>query len=63
MDVVRLIKTGKRVVITVTLATEEQSGPNITMASWKTASRQLGFADTIEVGLGGDITAAYEAEE
>ena len=33
------------------------------MASWKIALKQLGFADMIEVGLGGDMTAAYEAEE
>ena len=44
-------------------ATEGQFGPDITMASWKIALKQLGFADMIEVGLGGDMTAAYEAEE
>ena len=33
------------------------------MASWKIALKQLGFADMIEVGLGGDMTAADEAEE
>ena len=33
------------------------------MASWKIALQQLGFADMVEVGLGGDMTAAYEAEE
>ena len=63
VDVIRLIKAGKRVVAMVAPATEGQFGPDITMASWKIALKQLGFADMIEVGLGGDMTAAYEAEE
>jgi iron only hydrogenase large subunit-like protein len=33
------------------------------MYSIKCALKKLGFADMIEVGLGGDMTAAYEAEE
>ena len=44
-------------------ATEGQFGPDITFASWKTALKKIGFADMIEVGLGGDMTAAAEAEE
>ena len=44
-------------------ATEGQFGPDITMASWKTALKKTGFADMVEVGLGGDMTAAAEAEE
>ena len=63
VDVIRLIKAGKRVVAMVAPATEGQFGPDITMASWKIALKQLGFADMVEVGLGGDMTAAYEAEE
>ena len=37
-------------------AGEGQFGENITMASWRTAMKKLGFADFVEVGLGGDMT-------
>ena len=40
-------------------AGEGQFGENITMASWRTAMKKLGFADFVEVGLGGDMTAAF----
>ena len=33
------------------------------MESWRVALKQMGFADMVEVALGGDMTAAYEAEE
>ena len=33
------------------------------MNSWKKAMKAVGFTDLVEVGLGGDMTAAYEAEE
>ena len=63
VDLIRLIKAGKKVVAMVAPATEGQFGPDITMASWKTALKKTGFADMVEVGLGGDMTAAAEAEE
>ena len=44
-------------------ATEGQFGVDITMESWKKAMKEVGFTDFIEVGLGGDLTAKYEAEE
>ena len=44
-------------------ATEGQFGVDITMASWKKAMKEMGFTDFYDVGLGGDMTAAYEAEE
>ena len=44
-------------------AIEGQFGPDITMASWKTAMKKVGFSDFVEVGLGADMTAVYEAEE
>ena len=40
-----------------------QFGPDITMDSWAEAMKQVGFEDFYDVGLGGDMTAAYEAEE
>lgn len=63
IDVINLIKAGKKVVAMIAPATEGQFGPDITMASWKTALKKIGFADMVEVGLGGDMTAAYEADE
>jgi len=63
VDMIRLIKAGKKVVAMVAPATEGQFGPDITMASWRTALKKTGFADMVEVGLGGDMTAAAEAEE
>ena len=63
VDVINLIKAGKVVVAMVAPATEGQFGKDITMASLKTALKKAGFADMVEVGLGGDMTAAYEAEE
>jgi iron only hydrogenase large subunit-like protein len=44
-------------------ATEGQFGKDISMASIRAALKKLGFADMVEVGLGGDMTAAYEALE
>ena len=44
-------------------ATEGQFGEDISMASIKEGLKKLGFSDMVEVGLGGDMTAAYESEE
>ena len=44
-------------------ATEGQFGENITMASVRSALMKMGFSDMVEVGLGGDMTAAYESLE
>ena len=61
--VINAIKSGKRVVAMAAPATEGQFGADITMASWRTALKKAGFADMVEVGLGGDLTAAAEAAE
>ena len=63
VQVIEAIKTGKKVVAMLAPATEGQFGPDITMASWRTALKKAGFADMVEVGLGGDLTAASEAKE
>lgn len=63
IDVIEALKSGKRVYGMVAPATEGQFGTDITMQSWKNALKKLGFEDTIEVGLGGDMTAASEADE
>ena len=63
VDVINAIREGKKVVAMLAPAGEGQFGPNITMASWRTAMKKVGFADFVEVGLGGDLTAAFEAAE
>ena len=63
VDVINAIKSGKKVYAMTAPATEGQFGDAITMASWKKAMKEVGFTDFYDVGLGGDMTAAYEAEE
>ena len=63
VDVIKAIKAGKKVYAMLAPATEGQFGVDITMESWKKAMKEVGFTDFIEVGLGGDLTAKYEAEE
>lgn len=63
VPVIEALKSGKPVYAMVAPATEGMFGPNITMNSWKKAMKEVGFTDLIEVGLGGDMTAAYEAKE
>lgn len=63
VDVIEALKSDKKVYAMAAPATEGQFGANITMNSWKKAMREVGFNGFIEVGLGGDMTAASEAEE
>ena len=63
VDVIEALKSDRPVYAMIAPATEGQFGPNITMNSWKKAMKASGFNGCIEVGLGGDMTAASEAEE
>ena len=63
VQVIEAIKSGKHVYAMVAPATEGQFGDDITMESWKKAMLEVGFTDFYDVSLGGDMTAAYEAEE
>lgn len=63
VDVIEALKSDRPVYAMIAPATEGQFGPNITMNSWKKAMKAIGFNGCIEVGLGGDMTAASEAEE
>ena len=63
VDIINDIRAGKEVIAMVAPATEGQFGGDITMKSIKEAFLKMGFADMIEVGLGGDMTAAYESIE
>lgn len=63
VDVIKAINAGKKVYAMLAPATEGQFGVDITMESWRNALKEIGFADAIDVGLGADLTAKYEAEE
>ena len=61
--IIRHIKAGDKVYAMCAPATEGQFGADITMGSIRAALKKIGFEDMVEVGLGGDMTAASEAEE
>ena len=63
VDIIKDIKAGKEVIAMCAPATEGQFGDDISMASIKEGLKRIGFADMVEVGLGGDMTAAYESAE
>ena len=63
VNVIQEIKAGKEVIAMCAPATEGQFGEKIGMGSIRNALKKIGFADMVEVGLGGDMTAAYEALE
>ncbi len=63
VDVIDAILSGKKVIAMCAPATEGQFGKEITMGAIRAALKKAGFADMVEVGLGGDMTAAYEAKE
>lgn len=63
VHIIKAILEGKKVIAMCAPATEGQFGEDISMAAVREACKKLGFADMIEVGLGGDMTAAYESEE
>ena len=65
VPIIQAIKAGKEVFLMCAPATEGQYGDKvgITMGSIRAAAKKLGFKDMVEVGLGGDMTAANEALE
>ncbi len=63
VPIIEAIKAGKEVIAMCAPASEGQFGKDIGMASLRKALKEVGFADMVEVGLGGDMTAAYEAKE
>ena len=63
VPIIEAIRSGKQVYAMCAPALEGQYGPGVTMASIREALQRIGFADMVEVGLGGDMTAAYESEE
>lgn len=63
VDIIKKMRSDIKVFAMLAPATIGQFGADITMASWKKAMKEMGFTDFYDVGLGGDMTAAYEAEE
>ena len=63
VPIIENILAGKEVIAMCAPSIEGQYGDNITMAAVRSTLMKLGFSDMVEVGLGGDMTAAYEAEE
>lgn len=63
VEIINHIKAGDEVYAMCAPATEGQFGDKITMESMREAVIKLGFKDMVEVGLGADMTAAYEALE
>jgi len=63
VEVINLLKSGKKVYAMTAPAAEGQFGEMVTTASWRKAMKEMGFADFYDVGLGGDMTSASEAEE
>ena len=63
VEIIKEIRSGKRVIAMCAPATEGQFGKDVSMGAIRAALKKVGFADMVEVGLGGDMTAAYEAKE
>ena len=62
-EIIHHIRKGDEVYAMCAPATEGQFWADISMESIRVALKKIGFKDMVEVGLGGDMTAAYEAEE
>jgi ferredoxin hydrogenase large subunit len=63
VHVIKAILEGKKVIGMVAPAAEGEFGKDVTMESWRTALKKVGFADMVEVSVGADFTTVYEAEE
>ncbi len=63
VPVIKEILAGKKVIAMIAPAIEGEFGKDITMESWRTALKKVGFADMVEVSVGADMTTVYEAEE
>lgn len=63
VDVVEALKSDQEVYLMAAPSVEGQYGPDITMASWRKAAKEVGFTDFVEVGLGADLTTSAEAVE
>ena len=62
-DIIKKMRSDLKVFAMMAPATIGQFGADITMASWRTALKKIGFYDVVDVGLGADMTAMSEAKE
>ncbi len=62
-NIITRIKNGETVIGIPAPSVEGQFGPDVTVGKLKTALKKLGFADAVEVALGGDAVAFNEAKE
>ncbi|MDE7325961.1 MAG: 4Fe-4S dicluster domain-containing protein [Lachnospiraceae bacterium] len=60
---IRAIQSGERVYAAVAPAFVGQFGPKVTPGKLRSAMKQLGFHDVVEVALGADLCATQEAED
>mgnify|MGYP002853327991 CR=1 FL=1 len=63
VDIINAILEGKEVIAMCAPATEGQFGEKIGMGAVRETLKKIGFSDMVEVGLGGDMTAAFESLE
>lgn len=63
VNVINDIAAGKHVYAMLAPAGEGQFGANVTMRSLAKACEELGFTQTLEVAMGGDLVADAEADE
>lgn len=63
VDIIKKMRSEAKVIALLAPATIGQFGADITMASWRTALKKIGFFDAVDVGLGADMTAMSEAKE
>lgn len=63
VDLIKALKSDKKVYAMVAPAGEGQFGQGVTMNALRQGFKEMGFDDMYEVALGGDLVAAYEAKE
>lgn len=61
-QLIRAIQSGRKIIAQVAPAFVGQFGPKVTPGKFKTALKQLGFADVYETAIGADLGAMAEAE-
>lgn len=60
-QLIRAMQSGKKIIAQVAPAFVGQFGPNVTPDMFKTALKELGFADVFETAIGADIGCMAEA--
>lgn len=63
VPVIEAIKSEHPVYLMIAPSTEGMFGEKVTLDAWRKLAKDIGFTDVYDVGFGGDLTAAYEADE